>query len=324
MLDHSHNLDQDDNPKRLLITGIAGFLGQHLARVAHDAGYEVVGVLRSERSTPNMTASVRADLAEPETAREAIEQLEPDAVIHCAANARTAGCERSPKAAHRDNVVATEQLARACVGDERTIPLIVCSTDLVFDGKQPDGMYTEDDTTGPLNAYARSKLAMERMLAGAGSHAIIARLPLLFGPPAAEGAPGCFLGTWAEHVRGGQELILFTDEWRTPLSAREASRGLLACLEHGTPGATYHIAGADRVDRYELGRQFAAYAAGPMGFDASLMKAGVRADVPMPAARAKDVSLDGSRARNDLGFVPRPLDDELKWTAGVMAGQHHA
>ncbi|MFI4883450.1 MAG: SDR family oxidoreductase, partial [Phycisphaerales bacterium JB064] len=265
--------------------------------------------------------------------------LSPDAVIHCAANARTAECEKSPEAAHRDNVLATERLARACADQPdphhpqhaqhphhvpHPIPLVVCSTDLVFDGERPGGMYAEGDATGPLNAYARSKLAMERMLAAMGSHAIIARLPLLFGPPAnktANGtAPGCFLSAWAEHLRGGQELVLFTDEWRTPLSARDAARGLLACLGRGAPGQTYHVTGADRVDRYDLGRRFAARAAGPLGFDASLMKAGVQADVPMPAPRARDVSLDGTRARNDLGFVPRPLDEELDWTAGVMAG----
>jgi dTDP-4-dehydrorhamnose reductase len=302
---------------RLLITGVSGFLGQHLARVAHEAGYEVVGVVRStpKCSTPNMTAFVRADLAVAGAARDAVEQLAPDAVIHCAANARTAECEKSPDTAHRDNVLATEQLAKTCTD----VPLVVCSTDLVFDGERTGGMYAEDDATGPLNAYARSKVEMERMLAEMGSHAIIARLPLLFGPPASEGAPGCFLGAWSEHLRGGQELVLFTDEWRTPLSAREASRGLLACLERGSLGETYHVAGADRVDRYDLGQRFAAHAAGPLGFDASLMKAGVRADVPMPAPRAKDVSLDGTRAKSGLGFKPRPLDEELEWTAGLMA-----
>lgn len=309
--------DDTKTTKRLLITGIAGFLGQHLARVAQGAGYEVVGVVRSECSTPNMAASARADLAEPGAAQDAIDRLSPHAVIHCAANARTAECEKSPETAHRDNVCATEQLAQACEG----VPLVVCSTDLVFDGERPGGMYAEDDATGPLNAYARSKVAMERMLADTGSHAIIARLPLLFGPPAAEGAPGCFLSAWAEHLRGGQELVLFTDEWRTPLSARDAARGLLACLERDTPGETYHVAGAERVNRYDLGRRFAAHAAGPLGFDASLMKAGVQADVPMPAPRAKDVSLNTTRAKNDLGFVPGPLDKELQWTAGVMAGQ---
>lgn len=301
---------------RLLITGIGGFLGHHLALVARDCGWDVAGVTRSSDSP---FEHLRADLAESAVAAQIVEALAPDAVIHCAANARTAECEKSPQAAHRDNVVATEQLTRACEG----IPLVVCSTDLVFDGERPGGMYVEGDTTGPLNAYARSKLAMEQMLSDMGSHAIVARLPLLFGPPAAANARGCFLSAWTDHLRGASELVLFTDEWRTPLSARDAARGLLTCLESGKPGKTYHVAGADRVDRYDLGKRFAAHAAGPLGFDASLMKAGVQADVPMPAPRAKDVSLDISRAKNDLGFTPRPLDEELEWIASVMAGQHH-
>lgn len=311
-----------NDSKRLLITGISGFLGQHLARVAGRVGWEVVGLLRSNPkcSTPNMTASARADLAEPGAARDAIERLAPDAVIHCAANARTAECEKFPEAAWRDNVLATELLARACEG----IPLVVCSTDLVFDGERPGGMYAETDDAGPLNVYARSKLAMERKLIETDSHAVIARLPLLFGPPAASGCPGCFLSSWVEHLGRGQELILFTDEWRTPLSAREASRGLLACLERGKPGRTYHLPGADRVDRYGLGKRFAAHAAGSLGFDATLFKPGVQSDVPMPAPRARDVSLDGSRARQELDFVSAPLDEELAWTATEMIAQANA
>lgn len=319
---HPHHPNKPDNasdPKRLLITGIAGFLGQHLARVAHEAGYEVVGVVRSTRkcSTPNMAGCVRTDLTDPGAARDAIEQLSPVAIIHCAANARTNDCERFPDIAERDNVVATEQLAQACEG----VPLVVCSTDLVFDGQRPGGMYDEDDEPNPINVYGRSKLAMERRLREMGSHAVIARLPLLFGPPATDDAPGCFLSAWVEHLRKREELLLFTDEWRTPLSARDAARGLLACLEHGQPGEMYHVPGAERVDRLELGRRFARFAAVPLRFDAGLMRPGVQADVPMAAPRARDVSLKGARAKSVLGFEPRTLDEELEWTADTMAGQ---
>lgn len=314
MPDHPHI---PHPPKRLLITGIAGFLGQHLARVATDAGWEVLGVLRSSPtcSTPNMTALARADLAELGAARDAVEQLAPHAVIHCAANARTNECEKFPEAAWRDNVQATEHLAQAC----EHLPLVVCSTDLVFDGQRPGGMYAERDVANPINVYGRSKLAMEERLAQMGSHAIVARLPLLFGPPAARGAPGSFLAGWVEQLRQGQELVLFTDEWRTPLSAREAARGLLAALEQGQPAATYHLAGPLRVSRHELGLAFAALAAGPLGFDASRIRPGVRADVPMPAPRAADVSLDGAKARAELRFTPAPLEGELAWTAAMMA-----
>lgn len=320
--------------KRLLITGVAGFLGAHVARVAADAGWSVVGVTRS---TPaSRTAAQRvvaAELAEPGAARDAIEQLAPDAVIHCAANARTNECEKFPEAAERDNVLATRLLAQACARDGHGVPLIVCSTDLVFDGERAHDerangerakperphRYTERDEPNPINAYGRSKLAMERMLGEMGSHAIIARLPLLFGPPADASGKPSFLGGWVEHLRRGEELVLFTDEWRTPLSARDAARGLLACLARGEPGATYHLAGAERVSRHDLGLRFARHGGDVLGFDASLLKPGVRADVPMPAPRAADVSLDGARAQRELDFTPGALDDELAWTARAMA-----
>lgn len=303
-------------PQRLLITGINGFLGRHLADIAAEAGWEVLGLARSEPpcSTPNMAACARADLADRGAARDAIERLAPDAVVHCAANARTNECERFPEAAWRDNVLATELLALAC----ETIPLVVCSTDLVFDGERHGGMYAESDDPNPINIYGRSKLAMERRLGEIGSHAIIARLPLLFGPPAADGASGSFLSGWVEHLRGGEPLVLFTDEWRTPLSVRDAARGLLAALERASPGACYHLAGPERVSRHDLGRRFVG-AGQSLGIDASLLRPGVRADVPMPAPRAADVSLDGRRSARLLGLRPGGLDGELRWTADAMA-----
>ena len=290
---------------RLLITGIAGFLGAHLARTATDLGWNVVGITRA---APTSHQHIAVDLAEEGAARDAIEQCSPNAVIHCAANARTNECEQYPELAERDNVLATRLLAHACADDRPPIPLVVCSTDLVFDGKRPGGMYAEADEPNPINVYGRSKLAMERMLHDVGAHAVIARLPLLFGPPGERGGKGSFLGGWIEHLRRGEELVLFTDEWRTPLSARDAARGLVACLERGAPCETYQLAGAERINRYDLGVRFVSHAASSLGFDKSLLKPGVQ-----------DVSMDGNRAQRELGFLPAPLDDELAWTAARLA-----
>ncbi|MEO1007365.1 MAG: sugar nucleotide-binding protein [Planctomycetota bacterium] len=301
--------------KRLLITGIAGFLGRHLAQRAARDGWDVVGIVRS---MPNTTyTTVRADLAEPVEVRDALEQVAPDAAIHCAAAARTNECERFPEVAERDNARASDVVARAC-GDA-AIPLVLCSTDLVFAGDRVGHLHAEDDPVSPVNVYGRSKLEAERRTHDAYPAAIIARLPLLFGPPAADGAPGSFLTGWVEHARAGTALALFTDEFRTPLSARDAAAGLLLALGRGAAGRTYHLAGPERVSRYELGRRFAAVAAESLGFEADLFTPGLQSDVAMPAPRAPDVSLDGSRAMSELGFAPASLDDELRWTAVRMA-----
>ncbi|MEO1279765.1 MAG: SDR family oxidoreductase [Planctomycetota bacterium] len=294
----------------------SGFLSANAAELATDVGWEVSGITRA---TPTDYPHVAIDLAEDGAARDAIERCSPDAVIHCAANARTNECERHPELAERDNVLATRLLAQACADDRSPIPLVVCSTDLVFDGTRPGGMYCENDDARPVNVYGRSKLAMEQMLHEVGSHAIIARLPLLFGPPAMRGGKGSFLGGWIEHLRRGEDLVLFTDEWRSPLSARDAARGLLACVDGGSPGETYHLAGMQRINRYDLGVRFAMKAADVLGFVASLLKPGVQADVPMAAPRAADVSMDGSLAREHLAFSPAGLDDELSWTAERIA-----
>ncbi|MGD1915989.1 MAG: SDR family oxidoreductase [Phycisphaerales bacterium] len=317
MTDPVHHPGRPQNDaRRLLITGIGGFLGSHLAELATDVGWEVSGVTRA---TPTDYPPVAIDLAEDGATRDAIERCSPDAVIHCAANARTNECERHPELAERDNVLATRLLAQACADDRPPIPLVVCSTDLVFDGTRPGGMYRENDDARPVNVYGRSKLAMEQVLHEMGSHAIIARLPLLFGPPAHSGGKGSFLSGWVEHLRAGKPLVLFTDEWRTPLSARDAARGLLECLDKGQPGETYHLCGKERVNRHDIGIRFARHADRQLGFDAALLQAGKQADVPMTAPRAADVSLDGMKALRGLDFDAATLDNEIAWTVASMA-----
>ena len=301
----------------LLITGARGFLGQRLCQLAAGAGYTVVGLGRRPAPAPS-PRWIQADLAVETAAELALDQAAPAGVIHAAANARTIDCEQNPEAARRDNALASALLAAAC--GQRGIPLVHCSTDLVFDGRRPGGMYREFDPTGPVNVYARTKLEAEQRVRAAHGDAIICRLPLLVG----RGAPGAtsFLDTWLDQMRRREPLILFTDEYRTPLAVEDAAAGLLLALERAAEarrlGALLHLGGPERMNRYELGVLIgAAFAAALDIADAPLIP-GLQADVPMPAPRAPDVSLDSTLA-DSLGFAPRPVREALETMAQAAA-----
>jgi dTDP-4-dehydrorhamnose reductase len=51
---------------------------------------------------------------------------------------------------------------------------------------------------------------------------------------------------------------LYTNEFRTPLHAADAARGLVECLLDGAGAGLVHLAGPERLSRYELGRRFLA------------------------------------------------------------------
>jgi dTDP-4-dehydrorhamnose reductase len=120
-----------------------------------------------------------------------------------------------------------------------------------------------------------------------------------------------FMQPFIKILREGQELSLFTDEVRTPVSGKTAAQGLLLALEKVK--GRIHLGGKDRLSRYEFGRLLVEVLQLP---EAGL-KACQQQDVKMAAPRASDVSLDSSMAFA-LGYAPLSLREELEALRGKV------
>ena len=94
-----------------------------------------------------------------------------DVVLHAAAWTDVDGAEDDPQEAAAVNVGGTQHAA------ELGVPLVLFSTDYVFDGAKRVP-YVESDAPRPLSVYARTKLQAEAV---AGDNAWIARSSWLFG-----------------------------------------------------------------------------------------------------------------------------------------------
>lgn len=94
----------------------------------------------------------------------------PNLVLHAAAWTDVDGAEADPQEAAAVNVGGTQHAA------ELGVPLVVFSTDYVFDGRKT-APYLESDAPNPLSAYGRTKLHGE---AAAGGRAWIVRTSWLF------------------------------------------------------------------------------------------------------------------------------------------------
>ncbi len=95
----------------------------------------------------------------------------PELVLHAAAWTDVDGAEADPQGAAAVNVGGTQHAA------ELGAPLVVFSTDYVFDGRKP-APYVESDSPNPISAYGRTKLHGE---AAAGERAWVVRTSWLFG-----------------------------------------------------------------------------------------------------------------------------------------------
>ena len=161
---------------------------------------------------------------------------------------RTADCQKNPGLARQINTDITTRLAELAAD----ISFIFLSTDLVFDGQQ--GHYNESAMVNPLTVYGETKAAAERVVLANPRHAVL-RTSLNFGvsPTGDRAFNEDLRRAWAS----GQTVRLFHDEFRSPIAAEATARFIWELALQKTEGL-YHLAGAERLSRLEIGRLLAA------------------------------------------------------------------
>ena len=225
--------------KTVWITGAGGLIGSYLVRSAPEYLPEArVAALTRQR----------LDLADSAAVRAAFRRDNPQLVIHCAALSKSPDCEANPTLARKLNVEVTALLAELAV----ELPLILLSTELVFDGLK--GNYDEAAPVNPLSVYAETKAAAEQILLANPKHTII-RTSLNGGtsPTGDRGFNEQMRRAWG----AGQSMRLFTDEFRAPIPAEATARAIWDLASQDRPGL-YHVAGSERLSRWQIGQLLAA------------------------------------------------------------------
>jgi dTDP-4-dehydrorhamnose reductase len=195
--------------KKLLVTGASGFLGWNLCQLAKQQ-WDVYGTYFSKAvEIPGVTL-VKADLRDFQEIKRLFSEIQPAGVIHTAAQSSPNFCQTHSEESHLINVTASCNIA--ALSADYGIPCVFTSTDLVFDGLNPP--YRETDSVCPVNRYGEQKVLAEQGMLERYSKVAVCRMPLMFGT--AQGATS-FIQPFIKALREGQELSLFTDEFRTPV-----------------------------------------------------------------------------------------------------------
>lgn len=283
-------------PRKVWVTGAGGLIGRAVVdSPGRPPAWIAVGLGRGG-----------LELTDPRAVAEQFRQDRPDALVHCAAVSKSPACQADPDRARRVNVEATAALADLFDGR----PMVFLSTDLVFDGAR--GGYVETDPVNPLSVYAETKVAAEARLAGRPG-VLILRTSLNHGvsPTGDRGFNEETVAAW----RAGRTLRFFTDEYRCPLPASVTARVIWALLAQGASGL-FHVGGAERLSRWEIGLRLAAR---HPGLHPRLEPASLREYLGAP--RAPDTSLDSARVQARLDF---PLPRYTDWLNQEAAGPAHA
>lgn len=294
---------------KILITGASGFLGWNLCKIASEK-FHVSGISHDHIiGLPGVNVhDEKCDITDYNSLKKLISKIKPDGVIHTAALSNPNFCQNNQSESRLVNVTASVNIAGLC--SDLEIPCVFTSTDLVFDGKNPP--YSEQSTVAPVNLYGEQKLEAEQKMLSIHPKMTICRMPLMFGDVPVQAKS--FIQPWIADIDCGKTLSLFTDEYRTPVSASDASKGLLQMLGSGIK--VIHLGGRRSVSRYEFGLLLC----NVLGKKCVNITKALQRDFPMAAPRPENVSLDSSKAYS-LGFNPGEIQDELAKLDCIKTGR---
>ncbi len=152
---------------RVLITGIDGFVGSHLAEyLLQQDGIEVVGTSLSEEYPPGI-ASFRSrivvhpvDILQARKVKQVFDQVKPDRIIHLAAQTFVPASVRDPLTTFQVNITGSLHILEALREQHPAAHLMLVSTGEVY-GRQSVQPVSEDVPLSPANPYASSKGAAD-------------------------------------------------------------------------------------------------------------------------------------------------------------------
>lgn len=148
------------NTRKVLITGLSGFTGKHLAKSLIQAGWQVAG-LGGQRLDCECD-HLDADLNDTERLSNWIKQVQPSHVIHLAALAHVTGSDALSY--YRVNVLGTESLLSAIEKAEVAVEKIIVASSANIYGNAAFSPIVETAEPKPVNHYALSKFAMEALV----------------------------------------------------------------------------------------------------------------------------------------------------------------
>ncbi len=271
-------------PPRVLVIGRTGQLARALAAQA--------------RPNVQLLGRPEIDLAAPPTLQRALDQVAPDAVINAGAYTSVDGAQSDAAAAFAANRDGPGELASLCAA--RGIPLIHVSTDCVFDGAKPSP-YEPQDPPAPLSVYGQSKWEGEQVVAVNCPAHLIVRVSWVFSEFA-----GSFVRTMLGLARTRDEVTVVCDQVGFPTYCPDIARSLLqmadaACRPGFKAFGTYHVAGAEAVNRAEMARLVFAESEA-MGGPAARVNPVPTSEYPTPAGRPLNARLCSKTAIETFGL----------------------
>ena len=309
----------------VLVTGVAGFIGSHVARALLDRGEQVIGIdnlndyydpaLKEARLAQfkgrNAFAFQRLDVSD-RAAILGLAEAHPEItrVVHLAAQAGVRYSLENPFAYIDANVMGQQVMIEACRRLPRCAHFVYASSSSVYgaNGKLPFSV--EDPVDRPVSLYAATKRAGELM---AYTAAHLYRLPstglrffTVYGP---WGRPDMSAYIFTDAIFAGRPITIFNkgDMRRDFTYIDDIVAGTLNALDR--PPADDGAAPPQRI--YNLGNHKSEDLMRFIGvLEAACGREAIKEFAPMQPGDVKETYADIKASRRDLDFAPHTSIDE--------------
>jgi len=280
---------------KILLFGKNGQVGWELQRALAPIA-DLVAVDRED------TDPACGDLTAVNRVLATVRNVRPDAIVNAAAHTAVDAAEGEADLARAINATGPAVLARAAV--ECDAWLVHYSTDYVFNGAGSKP-WTEDDATGPLNVYGKTKLEGEQLIRSSDCRHLILRTSWVY---ASRGHN--FARTMLRLAAERDQLTIIDDQHGAPtgadLLADVTAHALLAAIRRPELGGTYHVTATGDTTWFGYARHVveAARATGqPVRVAPDAIRPVASSAFKTAAARPQNSRLDTSKFRKSFDLA---------------------
>lgn len=314
---------------KVMVTGVAGFIGSNLADALIEQGHEVVGIdcfldyyprEDKQRNLASLMQSERFRLIESTIQDLDLNQqvTEMDVVYHLAAQAGVRASWGSEFSIYTENnIQATQRLLEAAVGSKLSAFVYASSSSVYGDGASLP--MREDIPLHPVSPYGVSKLAAEMLchlyFVNHRVPTVSLRYFTVYGP---RQRPDMAFHRMLRSALLDQEVPLYGDGGQTRdfTFVKDAISATQSAAERGRPGGVYNVGGGSRVSMLEVIDDIENITGKKLRLKRS----------PSQKGDMRDTYADTSRARQDFDYQPavslrEGLSVEWEWLRSVVQGK---
>ncbi len=282
---------------KVFVTGVCGQLGYDVVNELVKRGHSAVGSdLTAEYNGALTTPYISLDITDKAAVEKAIDEVKPDAIIHCAAWTAVDAAEDEE---NRDKVYAVNEAATLYIAEAAKkidAKMMYISTDYVFDGQGEKPWKPDDKDYAPLNVYGKSKLGGELNVSRTLEKFFVVRIAWVFGKNGNN-----FIKTMLSVGKKYPELRVVADQIGTPTYTLDLARLLVDMTETEKYGY-YH---ATNEGGYISWYDFACEIFKSAGYDTKVNPVTTAEYGLSKAARPFNSRLDKSKLVEN-GFEPLP------------------